>query len=506
MSNRNSIRGRRLHGRCALLLCVTLALNLLLVLLVLLLFPKTCKPLQRPLHPNLTSADHARPASAGPAKQSRVRTADLAKLEALFSHTLYNLHASLNPDEDTLLRVRTQEAEGHNAQQWQNDSKEGFDPIQWNSSTETHPPWLRFHLGISRWQLYKHRDANLPVLLEQMATGRIVSTVQKTGGTQLKLVITFPNYGQVLFKPMKQERDEETNVNLYYFSDFERHNAEIAAFHLDRILGFRRVPPAVGRLLNVNKEVKDITTDHKLARTFFTSPVGNSCFYGQCSYYCSTEHAVCGRPRALEGSMAAMLPELSLASRRSWRNPWRRSYSRSKLALWETTPKYCDAVKKTPPYDRGTRLVDLIDMTILDFLQSNMDRHHYETFEIFGNDTFLLHLDNGRAFGRHSKDEPSILTPVVQCCRIRRSTLLRLHLLSLPQYRLSDAMRGSLSQDPLTAVAPLLTEPHLSTLDRRLTTVLQTIQRCLLQHQHHSEVIYDDIPDYPDLEHAGDRV
>lgn len=37
---------------------------------------------------------------------------------------------------------------------------------------------------------------------------------------------------------------------------------------------------------------------------------------------------------------------------------------------WEKTPTYCDAVKKTPPYDRGTRLVDLIDMTILDFLQS----------------------------------------------------------------------------------------------------------------------------------------
>lgn len=120
----------------------------------------------------------------------------------------------------------------------------------------------------------------------------------------------------------------------------------------------------VGRLVNVIKEIKDITTDHKLVTTFFTSPgllhlaliflhhflsnreflyvticlslsaVGNACFYGQCSYYCSTEHAICGRPLKIEGSMAAMLPDQSLAPRRSWRSPWRRSYSRSKLAQW----------------------------------------------------------------------------------------------------------------------------------------------------------------------------
>lgn len=31
------------------------------------------------------------------------------------------------------------------------------------------------------------------------------------------------------------------------------------------------------------------------------------------------------------------------------------------------------------------------------FPVGNMDRHHYETFEKFGSNTFLLHLDNGRA-------------------------------------------------------------------------------------------------------------
>ncbi|KAG9338859.1 hypothetical protein JZ751_025299 [Albula glossodonta] len=191
-----------------------------------------------------------------------------------------------------------------------------------------------------------------------------------------------------------------------------------------------------------------------------------------------------------------MLPDPSLAPRRAWRSPWRRSYSRSKLAQCEKDPDYCAKVKKTPPYDKGTRLVDLINMAILDFLMSNMDRHHYETFEKFGNNTFLLHLDNGRAFGRHSRDEPSILAPLQQCCRIRRSTLLRLRLLSLPQFRLSDVMQESLSSDRLTTVAPLLSRAHLAALDRRLGAVLQAVRRCQEQHHRSNEVIYNDITGY----------
>ncbi|KAM4530054.1 extracellular serine/threonine protein kinase FAM20C-like [Odontesthes bonariensis] len=427
-----------------------------------------------------------------------------SKLEELFKHPLYNLpHAELQQD-DWLLRLKTDEDATDTSSQeeetedsipsdgeWQSASQEeGYDKDTWTTNKETHPPWLRFHLGISRWALYDRKDPNLTELTHYLATQRILGAVQKTGGTQLKLLLSFPNYGQALLKPMRQPRDAETDVNLFYFSDFERHNAEIAAFHLDRVLGFNRIPPVVGRLINVTTEIREITTDHKLSKTFFTSPAGNACFHGECEYYCSTENPVCGRPHALEVSLASMLPDLSLAPRRSWRSPWRRSYSRTKLAQWEKDPAYCDTVKKTPPYNHGTRLVDLIDMAVLDFLMSNMDRHHYETFETFGNETFMLHLDNGRAFGRHSQDEPSILVPLTQCCRIRRSTLLRLRLLSHPDFRLGDIMRESLAQDPLGRIAPLLSEPHLSALDRRLTTVLQVVQKC---QEKHNDVIYNDV-------------
>ncbi|XP_067876002.1 extracellular serine/threonine protein kinase FAM20C-like [Heterodontus francisci] len=290
-----------------------------------------------------------------------------------------------------------------------------------------------------------------------------------------------------------QTRNEETSVDLFYFSDFERHNAEIAAFHLDRILGFRRIPPVSGRRVNLVTEIKERTFDGHLERTFFTSPANNVCFYGDCTYYCDMEHPLCGKPHLMEGSMAAYLPDVKWAKRLSWRNPWRRSYHKTKKAKWELDPSYCDQIKKTPPYNSGTRLLDVMDMTILDFLMGNMDRHHYETFQKFGNESFLLHLDNGRGFGRHSQDELSILVPLQQCCRIRRGTFLRLQLLATESYKLSDVMRESLLIDRLS---PILSEPHLSALNRRLLTVLETTKDCINRHGKHT-VLHNDLRVWP---------
>ncbi|XP_077474141.1 extracellular serine/threonine protein kinase FAM20C [Stigmatopora argus] len=404
------------------------------------------------------------------------------RLRALFEHPLYKIGLPALTERDTLFNLNTDirfYPKTTDQQGWPTEDRNRQDEENAREAAvtaESYPNWLRFHIGINRYELYARHNPVLDALLQDLVTQKITSVAMKSGGTQLKLIMTFQNYGQALFKPMKQTREQQTPPDFFYFSDFERHNAEVAAFHLDRILDFRRVPPVAGRLVNMTREIRDVTRDKKLWRTFFISPANNVCFYGECSYYCSTEHALCGKPDQIEGSLAAFLPDLNLAKRKTWRNPWRRSYHKRKKAEWEVDPDYCDEVKQTPPYDRGTRLLDVMDMTIFDFLMGNMDRHHYETFEKFGNDTFIIHLDNGRGFGKHSHDEMSILVPLNQCCRVKKSTFLRLQLLAKEDYRLSTLMEESLLRDRLS---PVLIRPHLQAMDRRLGLVLRTLADCV---------------------------
>ncbi|XP_030064352.1 pseudokinase FAM20A isoform X2 [Microcaecilia unicolor] len=353
--------------------------------------------------------------------------------------------------------------------------------------------WLRFHQEISHSGLYPRDSLTVPKLLEDISNFNTISAdyspdekallgtcdcsqIVKPSGVHLKLVLRFQDFGKAMFKPMRQKREEETPEDVFYFVDSQRHNAEIAAFHLDRILDFRRVPPVAGRMINITQEILDVASNEDLQSVFFISPANNVCFFAKCLYMCKAEYAVCGNPHLLEGALVAFLPSLKLAPRVSVLNPWIRSYTFTGKEAWEVNPFYCNTLKQHYPYNNSNRLLNIIDMAIFDFLIGNMDRHHYEMFTKFEENGFLIHLDNARGFGKHSQDEISILAPLYQCCMIRKTTLQRLKLLALEDYRLSDVMRESLLQDLL---APILTEPHLLALDRRLQKILDTVKSCI---------------------------
>ncbi|CAN9508629.1 unnamed protein product [Ophioblennius macclurei] len=425
-----------------------------------------------------------------------------AKLGRLFAHPLYNIETpALRPEERLLQAEQLSEYYMKKVSRWERHVKlysqvAAVANITMTEHKVIYDPqasWLKFHLGISRYALYERDDPAILQLLKDMQSMPIVSAdytqdekalkgacdctqVVKPSGHHLKLALKMRNFAKAMFKPMRQQRDDQTPDDFFYFVDFQRHNAEIAAFHLDRILDFRRVPPVAGRLVNITKEVLQVSYNEDLQSVFFTSPANNTCFFAKCLYVCKTEYAVCGGPDLLEGSLSAYLPGLSIAPRVSIASPWKRSYTFAGREEWEVNPFYCDTIKQTYPYSSGNRLLNIIDMSIFDFLTGNMDRHHYEMFTRFGDEGFLLHLDNARGFGKHAQDEMSILSPLSQCCLIKRSTLLRLQLLTRPEFRLSDAMRESLQGDPLR---PILTEPHLLALDRRLHKVLRAVQRCV---------------------------
>ena len=95
---------------------------------------------------------------------------------------------------------------------------------------------------------------------------------------------------QAVFKPKRYERDEILGPNSW--DGFDRHNAEIAAFHLDRVLNFRRAPLTVGRKIHFGLEMDTVAADR--LKTTFREKDGNRCFYGQC-YYCKETELACGK-------------------------------------------------------------------------------------------------------------------------------------------------------------------------------------------------------------------
>lgn len=234
------------------------------------------------------------------------------------------------------------------------------------------------------------------------------------------------------------------------------------------------MPPTVGRVFNMTTELMQ-KAEPELERTFFVSPGGNLCFTGHCSYYCDSTHATCGKPKdRLEGSVQLMLPGKPVVKWDTARHPYRRTYTKRKKAEWEINEKYCEQTVFKNTIYHSKHFLDLIDLSIFDFITSNMDRHHYERMISLGNDSFMIHLDNGRSFGKIFSDEMSILAPVKQCCLIRYSTFKRLQYLYEKGF--SKLLDHSLKIDPLY---PILTDDHLKSVDRRLILIFKEIIKCV---------------------------
>ncbi|XP_005113348.2 extracellular serine/threonine protein kinase CeFam20, partial [Aplysia californica] len=106
-------------------------------------------------------------------------------------------------------------------------------------------PWDIAASWVGPRQIHRENAPQLGAVLSAMARGKITLADFGVKGTQLKLTLTLDHKQKVVFKPAWYGRDDIITGTPY--SGRDRHNAEIAAFHLGRILELRRTPLAIGR-------------------------------------------------------------------------------------------------------------------------------------------------------------------------------------------------------------------------------------------------------------------
>lgn len=314
-------------------------------------------------------------------------------------------------------------------------------------------------------QIYPKKPRGLTDVLRALHTQPIIKAEVFKRGTQLKVLLVLSGGQKAIMKPMRSSR--ETVFLDTPYSGADRHNGEIAAYHLSRLLDFRWCPLTSGRVVNLKREILPVA-DKPLSNTFFQKG-DSTCFYGVC-HYCRRDDPVCAPKAILEAAVIMWLP--AKYRLKQHRHPWARTYKTGIKTEWEQNDNYCQQVKKMPPYDDLPRLLDLIDVAIFDFLIGNADRHRYETFEKFSNGSVIL-LDNGKSFGNPYEDEVSILAPLYQCCIVRASTMKTLQ--QFAGRTLSSSLESLLKTDPLY---PILTKAHLEALDRRRYKALDAIAWC----------------------------
>lgn len=201
---------------------------------------------------------------------------------------------------------------------------------------------------------------------------------------------------------------------------------------------------------------------------------GNTCFTGHCSYYCDSTHATCGKPKdKLEASVQIYLPSKPIVKWKATVHPYRRTYTKKKKAEWETNERYCEEKLFQDMTYHSKLLLDIMDLSIFDFITGNMDRHHYERMVTLSDQSFIIHIDNGRSFGKAFHDEMSILAPLRQCCFVRYTTYERIKWLYQTQF--SKLLNKSLKSDP---IFPVLTDDHLRAVDRRLEIIFRELMNC----------------------------
>ncbi|CAL4172079.1 unnamed protein product, partial [Meganyctiphanes norvegica] len=217
----------------------------------------------------------------------------------------------------------------------------------------TDDPWDVARSWATPHSLVPDNARGLGDVLAALSSAPIVAADVGYKGTQLKVTLLLKGGQRAIFKPQWYRRSELIEGEVYAGAD--RHNGEITAFHLSRLLGYNMVPLAVGRKVSLKHHILPVASK-KLSSTFFTRRGGRTCFYGVC-YYCHKDSSVCDDGHYLEGSVIYWLP--SKIPLLHLPHPWARSYKKNKNSKENIEGnRYCASVKPNLPDGINHRFYD----------------------------------------------------------------------------------------------------------------------------------------------------
>lgn len=265
------------------------------------------------------------------------------------------------------------------------------------------------------------------VRLERLATAPIVDVVRNKGGATITLRVRFADGARAAFKP--EQRHSASN-----------YRAEIAAYHIDRVLGLGRTAPVLGRSIDarrVRQFLEHAETDASWLERF--------------------DREVVVRDGKLRGALIAWHEKRLVPAAPP--HAWTRALS--------------DAGAGTLPAERAAEWTDLL---AFDYLIDNTDRWSGGNVLALGDQGPLVFLDNAAGFMRSAGAAPED-SPLAPVCRFRRQTVETLR--AGADGRLVRHLRRTLIGDPLGSP---LTNRELRELESRLAKLLVHIDGCITAH------------------------
>jgi len=300
-------------------------------------------------------------------------------------------------------------------------------------------------------------------LLERLRSGHVESIKKGTGGRTLAFKVTLSNGTVGYFKP------EQRVSSAHWY-------AEVAAYYLDRALGFGRVPTLVSRRLPWSPFASAAAEDPRSAEI------------------------ILGQDGTVRGALIAWLPDplVPAATPPGWEN-WVRSapFPPAAVTPYQRAARYFAArneqlrrskhgepgvmrYRVAPEPSDASLPAALSDMIVFDFLTLNYDRFGGDNVNVLtlGERGPLIWLDNGDAFSVGPPRRSLLDARLEPLSRFRTRTVQALRALDV------NALGERMRADPL---GPILTPSMLRGLELRRQAVLQHVAA---QERRYGEAVY----------------